>query len=189
MRDVHFKLQKELDIPNQIKESRLNKSLLKQTFQILVTLLRISFGIGWFLAGLTKITQKNWFSEPGVFLEDYLINAMLLTNVPEFYKYFIQHVALDNVMFFNYAIPIVQLIVGVFLIMGLFILPSVSLCLFMHINFILSGNMNLISLVLYTSAFVILFCLNRVYHLSLDRKLGLEKYLGLPIIKPLNEQN
>lgn len=82
-------------------------------------------------------------------------------------------------MFFNYTVPIVQIIVGILLIMGLMIIPSVFICLFMHINFILSGNMNLISLTLYTSAFCILLFLNRSYVFSLDRYLGIEKYFNV----------
>ena len=46
---------------------------------------RILFGLGWLMAGITKITEKSWFSEPGVFLRDYLVQAMANTNVPGFY--------------------------------------------------------------------------------------------------------
>jgi len=153
----------------------LSKRFGEQVFQLLVTLMRLLFGVGWLFAGITKITEKNWFSEPGVFIKNYLIMALDKPNVPEFYKYFIAHFALKHIMFFNYTIPIVQIIIGIVLIMGLMIIPSVIICLLMHINFILSGNMNLISLTLYTSAFCILLFLNRSYVLSLDRYLGIEK--------------
>ncbi|WP_129691428.1 DoxX family membrane protein [Gottfriedia acidiceleris] len=151
------------------------QQLKTNAFQCLFTLMRILFGIGWLFAGVTKITEKRWYSEPGVFIKNYFILAIEKPNVPEFYKYFIQHFAMKHYLFFNYTIPVVQILIGILLIMGLFILPSVLFCLFMHINFILSGNMNLISLTLYTSAFGILFSLNRVYVLSLDRYLGIEK--------------
>jgi thiosulfate dehydrogenase [quinone] large subunit len=146
----------------------------EMVFQSLVTLMRVLFGVAWFLAGVTKIVEKKWFSQPGVFLKGYLTESLTKPNVPEFYKYFVQHVALKHVMFFNYTIPVVQMVVGLFLILGLLIIPSVLICLLMHVNFILSGNMNLISLILYTSAFGILLCLDRVYVLSWDRNLGLE---------------
>lgn len=156
---------------------KIMRQLKEKAFQALFTLLRILFGVGWLFAGITKITEKNWYSEPGVFLKNYLIYAIEKPNVPEFYKYFIQHFALKHYMFFNYTIPIVQITIGILLIVGLMILPSILICLFMHINFILSGNMNLISLTLYTSAFAILLSLDRSYVLSLDRYIGFEKYI------------
>lgn len=105
--------------------------------------------------------------------------ALEKPNVPEFYKYFIEHIALKHIMFFNYTIPIVQIIVGILIIMGLMMIPSVFICLFMHINFILSGNINLMSLTLYTSVFGILLFLERSYVLSLDRYLGIEEHFNL----------
>ncbi|MES9685877.1 hypothetical protein ABWK22_23830, partial [Gottfriedia acidiceleris] len=154
---------------------KLSKRFEVLAFQSLVTLMRLLFGIGWLLAGITKITQKHWFIEPGVFIKNYLIMALEKPNVPEFYKYFIAHFALKHIMFFNYMIPIVQITIGILLILGLMIVPSIFICLFMHINFILSGNMNLISLTLYTSAFCLLLFLNRSFVLSFDRYLGIEK--------------
>lgn len=155
------------------------QQLKNNAFQCLFTLMRILFGIGWFFAGVTKLTEKLWYSEPGVFIKNYFILAIEKPNVPDFYKYFIQHFAMKHYLFFNYTIPVVQILIGILLIIGLFIFPSVLFCLFMHINFILSGNMNLISLTLYTSAFGILLSLNRVYVLSLDRYFGIEKMFVL----------
>src|SRR4051794_36285612 len=114
-------------------------------FPSLIVLMRVLFGLGWLLAGVTKITKKLWFKEPGLFLNDYLINSLQLSHVPTFYKIFIENITLEHLMVLNYVIPIVQIILGIFLIAGLFTIPSILACLFMHINFILSGNMNLIS--------------------------------------------
>ncbi|MEY2194057.1 hypothetical protein AB7942_15155 [Neobacillus sp. BF23-41] len=150
----------------------------KVVLQLLVTVMRILFAVGWLLAGVTKISEKHWFSEPGIFIENYLLTAVEKPNVPEFYKYFIEHVALDHVMFFNYTIPIVQIILGICLIVGFMIIPSVFICLFMHVNFILSGNMNLISLTLYTSAFAIIFFIQRSYVFSVDRYFGIDQKLS-----------
>ena len=146
-------------------------------FQSLVLIMRILFGMGWLMAGVTKITGKAWFSEPGVFLSDYLMTALDKPNVPEFYTYFIEHIALNNVMFLNYTIPVVQVIIGLSLITGILIRPSIVICLFMHINFILSGNMNLMSLTLYTSAFGLLLSGRHAYVLSLDRYFKWENIL------------
>jgi thiosulfate dehydrogenase [quinone] large subunit len=143
-------------------------------YQSLFVIMRILFGMGWFLAGVTKIIEKGWFSEPGVFLTDYLITAIGKSHVPEFYSYFIKNVLLDYVTFLNYAIPLVQITIGLFLVTGLVTFPSILIALFMHINFILSGNINFISLVLYTTAFGMLLSGTRVYVLSLDRYLRLE---------------
>ncbi|AJS60486.1 DoxX family membrane protein [Paenibacillus sp. IHBB 10380] len=138
-------------------------------FLFFVVLMRVSFGVGWLLAGITKITEKGWFEQPSVFLKNYLEVALTKPNVPLFYKDFIKHICLPYVDCFNYVIPCVQIVVGVLLIVGLFTLPSILICLFMHVNFILSGNMNLISLVLYTCSFGLLLCGSGTFTLSLDR--------------------
>ncbi|WP_155891157.1 TQO small subunit DoxD [Ectobacillus panaciterrae] len=161
------------------------KKLTKHVFQSLVVLMRISFGIGWLLAGVTKILGEagssghSWFAQPGVFLNDYLMKALDKPNVPDFYKYFIEGAALKHVTFFNYTIPIVQVMVGLFLIVGFMTLPSILTCLFMHINFLLSGNINLISITLYTSAFSLLLSRRQVYSLSLDQYFKLDNIFNL----------
>ncbi|AUM63310.1 hypothetical protein C0R09_01395 [Brevibacillus laterosporus] len=138
-------------------------------FPFLVVLMRMAFGGGWLLAGVTKITDKGWFREPSVFLQDYLETALTKPNVPVFYKEFIKHLCIPYVDFYNYVIPVVQIVIGILLIVGLCTLPSILICLFMHINFILSGNMNLLSLVLYTSAFGLLLSGSYTYLFSLDQ--------------------
>lgn len=147
----------------------------------IVVLIRVLFGTGWLLAGVTKILGEagssghSWFTQPGVFITDYLIKALDKPNVAHFYKDFIEGTALHHITFLNYTIPLVQVTIGVFLILGLFTLPSICICLFMHINFLLSGNINLISLTLYTSAFSLLLNGRRMYTLSLDRLFKLER--------------
>lgn len=143
-------------------------------FPFLIVLLRVLFGIGWLLAGVTKIFEKLWFKEPGVFLTDYLLSALEEPDVPLFYKIFIENVALDHVMTLNYVIPIVQIIFGIFIIIGLVTIPSILVCLIMHINFILSGNMNLMSLVLYTSAFLLIIFRTNIFYFGLDKYFNLE---------------
>ncbi|AZV42861.1 DoxX family membrane protein [Peribacillus asahii] len=160
-------------------QSKVNKK--RWLFPSLIVLMRVLFGIGWLLAGVTKISEKLWFKEPGVFLNEYLISALEKPNVPLFYKIFIENVALEYMMTLNYVIPIVQIILGVLIIMGLLTIPSILICLFMHINFILSGNMNLMSLVLYTSTFTLIIFRTEIYHLSLD------KYFNLDILFTTNE--
>lgn len=158
------------------------KRLVKWGWPSIVVLIRILFGAGWLLAGTTKILGEagssghSWFSQPGVFITDYLTKALDKPNVAPFYKDFIEGTAMHHITFFNYTIPIVQVVVGVLLILGVFILPSICVCLFMHINFLLSGNINLISLTLYTSAFFLLLNGRRMYSLSLDRLLKWERF-------------
>jgi thiosulfate dehydrogenase [quinone] large subunit len=142
-------------------------------FPSLVFLMRVLFGLGWLLAGVTKITDKSWFKEPGLYLNDYLINSLQASHVPTFYKVFIENIALEHLMVLNYIIPIAQIILGIFLIAGLLTIPSILTCLFMHINFVLSGNMNLMSLILYTSAFSLIIFKSEIYHLSLDKYFNL----------------
>ncbi|HTG68556.1 MAG TPA: hypothetical protein VL921_04790 [Candidatus Udaeobacter sp.] len=163
-----------------------NKKLAVIILPIIFIAMRVLFGFGWLLAGVTKITDKAWFSEPGVFLTDYLLHALNKENVPIFHKHFIENIALEHVMFFNYVIPIVQIAVGVVILIGLMTIPSIFICLYMHINFILSGNINLISLVLYTSAFTLLLGRKYIYHLSLDRYLGTERLFNLNRAKAMS---
>jgi thiosulfate dehydrogenase (quinone) large subunit len=160
-------------------QSKVNKK--RWLFSSLIVLMRVLFGIGWLLAGVTKISEKLWFKKPGVFLNDYLISALEKTNVPLFYKDFIENIALEYVMTLNYVIPIVQIILGIFIITGLITIPSILICLFMHINFILSGNMNLMSLVLYTSAFSLIIFRTNIYYFSLD------KYFNIDTLFTTNE--
>lgn len=155
-----------------------NKQTEKMIFQSLIILIRVLFGFGWLLAGVTKISNKSWFNEPGIFLSNYLHHSLNHENVPQFYKHFLEHIALEHVFFLNYAIPIVQILVGISVLLGIMTVPSILLCLFMHINFILSGNMNLISLVLYTSAFSLLLGRKYIYFFSLDHYLGLVKFFN-----------
>ncbi|MEH6947483.1 hypothetical protein V7068_10495 [Bacillus sp. JJ634] len=156
-------------------------------FKSLVVLMRILFGVGWFSAGLTKMTGKtgeaSWYDQPTVFLTEYLTKALDKPNVPEFYKLFIDGIALHHVPFFNYTIPIIQIIMGICLIVGFMTLPAIFICLFMQINFILSGNMNWISLTLYTSAFGLLFFKKDALILSLDRYFKIEDFYK---VKKLN---
>ncbi|MFC0561232.1 TQO small subunit DoxD [Halalkalibacter alkalisediminis] len=149
----------------------------------LIVLMRVLFGLGWLLAGVTKLTEKSWFKQPGVFLSEYLMESLQNSNVPTFYKIFVEHVVLEHVMIFNYVIPITQIILGLFLIVGLFTIPSVLACLFMHINFILSGNMNLISLFLYTNAFSLIIFRKSIYHFSLDKYFNLESLFAISLNK------
>ncbi|PEZ72693.1 MULTISPECIES: DoxX family protein [Bacillaceae] len=158
----------------------MKKSIDNMIFKSLVVLMRVLFGVGWFLAGLTKITGKtgevSWYEQPTVFLTEYLTKSLDKPNVPEFYKNFIEGAALNHVPFLNYTIPITQIIMGICLIVGLMTLPAIFICLFMQINFILSGNMNLLSLTLYTSAFGLLFFRKDALILSLDRYFRIEDF-------------
>lgn len=161
----------------------------KRGFQCLIVLMRILFGLGWLMAGVSKIvgeagsTGHSWFAEPGVLLTDYLMKVLDKPNVSGFYKDFIENVALHQVTFLNYAIPIVQVIVGIFLIVGFMTLPSILICLFMHINFLLSGNINLLSITLYTSAFGLLLSGRHAYSFGLDRYFKQGNVFRLPYAK------
>ncbi len=160
-------------------QSKANKK--RWLFPSLIVLIRVLFGVGWLLAGVTKISEKLWFKEPGIFLNKYLVSSLEKQHVPLFYKAFIKNVALEYVMVLNYVIPIIQIILGVLIIIGLLTMPSILICLFMHINFILSGNMNLMSLVLYTSAFTLIIFRTNIYHLSLDKYFHLDTLLTTKI--------
>ena len=154
--------------------------LLKAATTAFFVALRVAFGFAWLMAGLTKELEKHWFSEPGVFLTHYLTNARDNPEVNTLYRRFIDAFVLENVALFNYGIPVAQVIVGMLVVFGLFTLPMLLACLFMHVNFILSGNMNVTSLVLYTSLFILLFGHRRALPFSLDGLLGTRPTKNLP---------
>ncbi|WP_162485751.1 hypothetical protein [Deinococcus deserti] len=133
--------------------------------------LRCAYGLAWIMAGVTKETEKHWWSEPGLFLRQYLLEALDKPNVVEPYKHFLRIVVMENLLIFNYTIPVVQVIAGALIMIGLFTLPMLFVCLFMHINFVLSGNMNEISLFLYTAVFVLFIGWSKTISMSVDARL------------------
>ncbi|UQN08064.1 TQO small subunit DoxD [Deinococcus sp. QL22] len=133
-----------------------------------LVLLRVVYGLAWVMAGITKEIDKHWWSQPGVFLQQYLLEAIEKPHVMEPYRYFLKNFVLDHVLLFNYAIPVAQVTAGLLILIGLYALPSIIVCLFMHMNFILSGNMNEISLFLYTAAFVLLIGWRSARKISID---------------------
>ncbi|AFZ69654.1 hypothetical protein [Deinococcus peraridilitoris] len=149
--------------------------------------LRSLYGVAWMLAGLTKESEKHWFSEPGIFLRHYLLEALEKPNVPEPYRQFLQGFVLEHVLFFNYAIPISQVIAGTLIVFGLLTLPMLLVCLFMHVNFVLSGNMNDISLVLYTTAFLLLLGWRHTLAFSTDALLRASRTQQHPVGSPTTQ--
>ncbi|PEK10667.1 hypothetical protein [Bacillus toyonensis] len=144
------------------------KQIIRQSLQPVFTLLRFLIGMGWLWTGIINITEKSWFNESDISVQNYLILALKSPGFLEFYNLFIRNIALEYSIFFKDAIPIIQIIVGICIIIGFMIFPSILICLFIHISFILSGNMNLINLVLYASTLGILVFLKRSYFWSLD---------------------
>lgn len=154
-----------------------------QSKSLIIFVMRLLFGFGWLLAGITKVTEKGWFAEPGVFLKDYLTAVLKKPEVPLFYKWFVEEIALEYVLLLNYLIPVVQIFLGIFILVGFLTIPAVITCLIMHINFLLSGNLNLISITLYTSGFLLIIFRAELYHISLDRYV---KWTNLDKIRPIN---
>lgn len=159
------------------------KQIRKQSFQPLFTILRFLIGMGWLWAGIIKITEKSWFNESDIFVQNYLILALKSPDFLGFYNFFIRNIALEYSIFLKDMIPIIQIMVGISIIVGFMIFPSILICLFVHISFILSGNMNLINLVLYTSTLGILFFLKRSYFWSLDHFFKTKSYFHLNKLK------
>lgn len=163
--------------------NKLFKQLRKQSFQPLFTLLRFLIGMGWLWAGIIKITEKSWFSESDIFVQNYLILALKSPDFLEFYNGFIQNIALEYSVYLKDVIPIIQIMIGISIIVGFMIFPSILICLFIHISFILSGNMNLINLILYASTIGILFFLKRSYFGSLDHFFKTKSYFHFNKLK------
>ncbi|ALZ64551.1 hypothetical protein FORC13_p066 (plasmid) [Bacillus cereus] len=159
------------------------KQIRKQLFQPLFTLFRFLIGMGWLWAGIIKITEKSWFNESDIIVQNYVILALKSPDFLEFYNSFIRNIALEYSIFLKDAIPMIQIMFGISIIVGFMILPSILICLFIHISFILSGNMDLINLVLYASTLGILFFLKRSYVWSLDHFFKTKSYFHLNKLK------
>lgn len=159
------------------------KQIRKQSFKPLFTLFRFLIGMGWLCTGIMNITEKSWFSESDIFVQNYLILALKSPDFLGFYSYFIQNIALECSVYLKDVIPILQIMVGISIIVGFMLFPSILICLFVHISFILSGNMNLIILLLYASTLVVLFFLKRSYFWSLDHFLKTKSCFHLNKLK------
>jgi thiosulfate dehydrogenase (quinone) large subunit len=115
-------------------------------------LVRLSVGLGWLAAGVSKLTgyafglRPNgppwWFmannggAQPVPGFPDWFVGA------PGWYASFLQSIVLPHAAVFSYVVPFGEILVGLGLIFGCFAGIAAFFGLLLNINFMLSGVMD-----------------------------------------------
>ncbi|MFB9992376.1 DoxX family protein [Deinococcus oregonensis] len=113
-------------------------------------ILRIYVGYEWLTAGWAKVTNPAgvWVGEKaGTAVTGFLKGALAKTtgehpDVPGWYAWFVQHVALPNATLFSYAVAYGEVLVGIALILGLFTGLAAFFGGFMNASYLLAGTLS-----------------------------------------------
>ncbi|KAF0995092.1 hypothetical protein BJQ97_01744 [Geobacillus sp. TFV-3] len=84
------------------------------------------------------------------------------------YAAFLEHVALPNVGFFNFIIPVGEFLAGLALILGAATIPALLAGMFMNLNFMLAGTTST-NPIMYTLEMILLFTGKGSYYWGVDR--------------------
>lgn len=109
---------------------------------VILTILRIYLGYGWFTAGYRKLT--GGFDATG-FLKGAVANPVKGPDgslVFPTYVGFIKHFALPNANIFNTIIPIGELLVGLGLILGCLTTAAAFFALVMNFSYLMAGTIS-----------------------------------------------
>ncbi|MBC1500657.1 DoxX family protein [Listeria weihenstephanensis] len=102
--------------------------IIKQSANVLFSIIRICLGFSWFHEGWFKIQAK--FDISGL-----VPSVLANTDSPDWYKTFMETVVAPNTGLFNILIPWGELLVGLGLITGILTLPALVFGIFMGINY------------------------------------------------------
>ncbi|MEK3731936.1 DoxX family protein [Paenibacillus sp. FSL M8-0334] len=106
----------------------------------LLTVLRIYIGYEWLTAGWGKLTGSF---DAGGFLQGAIAKAAGdHPAVQGWWAAFLEHAALPGVKFFNFLIPVGEVLVGLGLILGTFTTFAALMGLVMNAAFLLSGTVS-----------------------------------------------
>lgn len=109
-------------------------------------ILRLYLGYGWFMAGIGKVTSDAWTGEnAGTAVKNYLEGALARVgegDVPAWYGWFLEHVAIPNATEFSYLVAWGEVLVGVGLIVGFLTGICAFFGAFMNISFLLAGTVS-----------------------------------------------
>lgn len=133
---------------------------------ILWTVIRVWLGIQWMTSGFHKLA--GGFDATG-FLQGAIAKATgEHPAVQGWYAAFLEHVALPNVGFFNFIIPVGEFLAGLALILGVATIPALLAGMFMNLNFMLAGTTST-NPIIYTLEMILLFTGKGSYYWGVDR--------------------
>src|SRR3989338_8859082 len=117
-------------------------------------IVRLYVGYASLMAGWSKIIHPAWFgSDAGASLQGFINGAVAKSvcastvavsachpSVQTWYASFLQNVVLPNAMVWSNAVAVVEVLVGLGLIVGLFTGAAAFFAFFMSLNFLLAGT-------------------------------------------------
>lgn len=104
---------------------------IKQVIYGIFSIARALFGFIWLQAGYNKLT--------GGFSVESLVPVIAMnTDTPDWYKHFFANIVDPYSSIFDWIIPWGELFIGLCLINGLLITPTLTLAIFVHVNYILA---------------------------------------------------
>lgn len=133
--------------------------IIKQSANVLFSLIRIGLGFSWF--------HEGWFKIQAQFDISGLVPSVLAnTDSPDWYKTFMETVVAPNTGLFNILIPWGELFVGLGLITGILTLPALVAGIFMGINYWLADMIYIYPLQLATGIVLVLAIKQATYFSS-----------------------
>ena len=103
--------------------------------------LRLFIGLGWFRAGISKLTKPGWYN--GDALQKFLVEHLDKGDIvfPP-YEFLVNNLFLPNVALLSWIIVIGQILCGISILAGAFTNLALMMGLIMNLNFILAGAPN-----------------------------------------------
>lgn len=131
-----------------VPDNPVSNFLFNDTRSALIWLfIRLYVGWAWLTAGWKKVTDSAWTGEnAGAAVEGYLRGALGRYaeggDVPGWYAWFIETVALPNATIFSYMVAYGELFVGLGLIFGLLTGVAAFFGGLMNVSFLLAGTLS-----------------------------------------------
>lgn len=109
--------------------------------------IRLYVGWAWLTAGWGKVTSPAWTgSDAGVAVSGFLNGALGKaadgSDVPGWYAWFIETVALPNAKMFSYMVAYGELLIGIALVLGLLTGIAAFFGGLMNVSFLLAGTLS-----------------------------------------------
>lgn len=147
----------------EIEEPSFSKFLFADTrFAWFWLIVRVYVGWQWLVAGWAKFNSPIWNgSQAGVAIKGFLMGALNKAtgehpDVPTWYAWFINHVALPHAAGFSHLVVYGELLVGVGLILGIFTGIAAFFGAFMNMNYLFAGTISINPLLFLLELFLIL---------------------------------
>ncbi|THF70090.1 DoxX family protein [Deinococcus sp. Arct2-2] len=158
---------------------------------LLWAILRVYVGYEWLTAGWGKVTNPAgiWVGEKaGTAVTGFLKGALAKTtgehpDVPGWYAWFVQHVALPNATVFSYLVAYGEALVGIALIVGLFTGLAAFFGGVMNASYLLAGTLSTNPLLFILATWLVLGWRVAGYW-GLDRWVLPKLGVGMPTSKP-----